>query len=306
MSSRIDNHWDRILATPPPSLKELAADFSSYTFDTTGWGEDQEIVLTSLPLHMEARVPKAETPSHPPLDLSTFTMPQRRLPILETAFITPLDTSHSTLSSFVLKSLNLFPPFPPVDADRQNELLPYVPEVTRAKHVAATSDCYAADVAANRSHGPFINDEIRRAIGNSGAKEGNDGKEKKRGRLRKEKENGESDTSTKGKGFTGEDLIVIARAVVDANPWLALHGQKGQIWQQIVNALSAQNFRHKTISAASVQHNAEALVSYKKPEDVGQCRVLPLAVDIIPACSAWPWPLAVAAMDIPTVMLGPE
>ncbi|KAJ6546571.1 hypothetical protein B0H10DRAFT_1969632 [Mycena sp. CBHHK59/15] len=45
MSSRIDNHWDRILAAPPPSLEELAADFPGYTFDTIGWGEDQEIVV---------------------------------------------------------------------------------------------------------------------------------------------------------------------------------------------------------------------------------------------------------------------
>ncbi|KAJ7845156.1 hypothetical protein B0H14DRAFT_2584877 [Mycena olivaceomarginata] len=43
-----------------------------------------------------------------------------------------------------------------------------------------------------------------------------------------------------------------------------------------------------------------------KPGNVGQYRVLPLPVDIIPACSAWPWPLAVAATDIPTAVLGPE
>ncbi|KAJ7740415.1 hypothetical protein B0H14DRAFT_2638084 [Mycena olivaceomarginata] len=60
---------------------------------------------------------------------------------------------------------------------------------------------------------------------------------------------------------------MIAHAVIDANPWLAPHGQKGQIWQQIVDTLSAQNFRHKTISAASMQHKAEALVSYKKDPD---------------------------------------
>ncbi|KAJ6603868.1 hypothetical protein B0H10DRAFT_1957608 [Mycena sp. CBHHK59/15] len=72
MSSRIDNHWDRILAAPPPSLEELAADFPGYTFDTIGWGEDQEIVVTSLPPHMEARLPNVGTPSHPPLDLSTI------------------------------------------------------------------------------------------------------------------------------------------------------------------------------------------------------------------------------------------
>ncbi|KAJ7754270.1 hypothetical protein B0H14DRAFT_3512618 [Mycena olivaceomarginata] len=237
MSSRIDNHWDRILAAPPPSLEELTANFPGYTFYATGWGEDQEFVLTSLPPHMEARIPKIGTPSHPPLDLSTFTTPQRCLPVLNTVFITSLNTSHSTPSSFVLKSLNSFSPFPPVDAGRQNELLPYVPEVTCAKHVAAASNFYAADVAANRSHGPATNDEIHCAIGNSSVNEGSDRKEKKRGCPRKEKENGEPDTSTKRKGLMGKDLTLIARAV---------------------------NFCHKTISAASVQHKAEALVLYKK------------------------------------------
>ncbi|KAJ6596516.1 hypothetical protein B0H10DRAFT_2232517 [Mycena sp. CBHHK59/15] len=109
MSSRIDNHWDRILAAPPPSLEELAADFPGYTFDTIGWGEDQEIVVTSLPPHMEARLPNVGTPSHPPLDLSTFTTPQRRLPVLDTAFTTRLDTSHGTPSPVVLKNFNSFP-----------------------------------------------------------------------------------------------------------------------------------------------------------------------------------------------------
>ncbi|KAJ7788479.1 hypothetical protein B0H14DRAFT_3504174 [Mycena olivaceomarginata] len=255
MSSRIDNHWDRILAAPPPSLEELTANFPGYTFYATGWGEDQEFVLTSLPPHMEARIPKIGTPSHPPLDLSTFTTPQRCLPVLNTVFITSLNTSHSTPSSFVLKSLNSFSPFPPVDAGRQNELLPYVPEVTCAKHVAAASNFYAADVAANRSHGPATNDEIHCAIGNSSVNEGSDRKEKK-ARVSEERE-GEwrARHQHQEEGAHGQG------SYFDRSRRRALHGQ---IWQQIVSTLSAQNFCHKTISAASVQHKAEALVLYKK------------------------------------------
>ncbi|KAJ6533471.1 hypothetical protein B0H10DRAFT_2247163 [Mycena sp. CBHHK59/15] len=269
MSSRIQNHWDRVLAAPPPSLEELASDFPGYTFDTTGWGEDQETEVTSFPPYMEARVRVSHTPSHPHIDLTGFTTTHRPLPTLDTAFLTPLDTSHGTPSPFVLNNLNLFPPFPPVDADHQNQLLPYVPKVTRARNVAAASDRYTTDVAANRWRGPVINDEVRKAIGRSGAQTTGDGKEKKRARP-KEKENvgGEGDTGTKPKGgFTGEDLIMIARAVIDANPFVAPHGQKGQVWQQVVDALWAQEFRHTTISAASVQHKAEALISYKKDPD---------------------------------------
>lgn len=74
MSSNIQNHWGRILSAPPPSLDKLASDFPD-TFDTSGWGDDQEIVVTSLPPHMEPRVPAFDIPSHPNLDLSAFATP---------------------------------------------------------------------------------------------------------------------------------------------------------------------------------------------------------------------------------------
>jgi hypothetical protein len=122
---------------------------------------------------------------------------------------------------------------------------------------------FNADVAANRWRALITNDNVRKAIGRGGAQTMADGKEqeKKRGRPRKEKENGgEGDTGTKKGGFTGEDLIIVACAVTDANPYIA----SGQAWQQVVDALRAQDFRHTTISAASVQHKAEALISYKK------------------------------------------
>ncbi|KAJ6631093.1 hypothetical protein B0H10DRAFT_2183575 [Mycena sp. CBHHK59/15] len=51
---------------------------------------------------------------------------------------------------------------------------------------------------------------------------------------------------------------------LDMNPFLAPHGQKGPAWQQVCDDLIKQNFCHKTISAASLQHKVEALVSYKK------------------------------------------
>ncbi|KAJ6559306.1 hypothetical protein B0H10DRAFT_2216668 [Mycena sp. CBHHK59/15] len=193
MSSRIQNHWDRVLAAPPPSLEGLASDFPGYTFDNS-----------RLPAGLKTRKPRS-----PP-----------SLPTWRLASLCPT-------------------------------LLPTRTSISWGSRHPIT---------------PVINDEVRKAIGRSGAQTTGDGKEKKRGRP-KEKENvgGEGDTGTKPKGrFTGEDLIMIARAVIDANPFVAPHGQKGQVWQQVVDALWAQEFRHMTISAASVQHKAEALISYKR------------------------------------------
>ncbi|KAJ7157812.1 hypothetical protein C8R46DRAFT_1040075 [Mycena filopes] len=249
MTSHTSYTWDGILRTPPPSLNALAAEFPGYSFDTTGWGEDQDILVTSLPPHMEAGLPAhSSTPSHPSLDLTTLDTPRRGpLPALDISQRTPFTPRMN------IRDLNSFPAYPPIDADEQNAHLPHVPAILRANLIAATSLRYNADVGASP------------AIGLSGAK-GPEGKEGKKGAgAKKEKENtgGQGDAST-SKRMTGEDLIKVARAAIDVNPFLAPHGQKGSAWERVAIKLAEEGFRHTSISAASVQHKAEALISYKK------------------------------------------
>ncbi|KAJ7174863.1 hypothetical protein C8R46DRAFT_1215028 [Mycena filopes] len=249
MTSHTSYTWDGILRTPPPSLNALAAEFPGYSFDTTGWGEDPDILVTSLPPHMEAGLPAhSSTPSHPSLDLTTLDTPRRGpLPALDISQRTPFTPRMN------IRDLNSFPAYPPIDADEQNAHLPHVPAILRANHIAATSLRYNADVGASP------------AIGLSGAK-GPEGKEGKKGAgAKKEKENtgGQGDAST-SKRMTGEDLIKVVRAAIDVNPFLAPHGQKGGAWERVAIKLAEEGFRHTSISAASVQHKAEALISYKK------------------------------------------
>ncbi|KAK7039765.1 hypothetical protein R3P38DRAFT_3181580 [Favolaschia claudopus] len=208
-------HWDRILAAPPPSIEELASDFPGYSFDTSGFGEDQEIEVTSLPPHMEARIPVS---AYPRVDLTSLTTPQRPLPTLDSSYITPLSNSPGTPAAFVLKDLNSYAPYPPIDANEQNQLLPYVPDIMRQQHIAAAADKYVADVGAAAGeqwrHQMLANDAARSPVDNSGGKDGGDKKkEKKRGRGKKDKENdGGDETSGNKKAFNGDDLIMIARA----------------------------------------------------------------------------------------------
>ncbi|KAK6981687.1 hypothetical protein R3P38DRAFT_3233776 [Favolaschia claudopus] len=117
-----------------------------------------------------------------------------------------------------------------------------------------------------------VTDEVRRAIGRSGAGG------KKRGREEREKENqvrdgdGGSDAEECGKGkkggkrvrFDASDLIHITRVVVDLQPYLARHNEKGKTWALVVSTLLEQDFPHKDISAGSIHDKADALVAFKK------------------------------------------
>jgi hypothetical protein len=88
------------------------------------------------------------------------------------------------------------------------------------------------------------------------------------GRPKKNKESAslteDASSATSRAHYTGDDLINIARMVVDVNPYIAPYGKKGIAWQQVIDKLVEQNFRHKTINTVTVQHKADALVSYKK------------------------------------------
>ncbi|KAK6984321.1 hypothetical protein R3P38DRAFT_2576127 [Favolaschia claudopus] len=119
-----------------------------------------------------------------------------------------------------------------------------------------------------------VTDEVRRAIGRSGAGG------KKRGREEREKENqvgdgdGGSDAEEGGKvkkggkrvRFDASDLIHITRVVVDLQPYLARHNEKGKTWALVVSTLLEQDFPHKDISAGSVTNNLYSKEPAKNPQ----------------------------------------
>ncbi|KAJ6481513.1 hypothetical protein C8R47DRAFT_1197713 [Mycena vitilis] len=146
-------------------------------------------------------------------------------------------------SRFVLTDLNSFAPMGTDGCTNQHPAYP--PDQFRA----------AAD------HQRVLEEEKRAMIGASGT-------EKKRGRKsKKNQENvGAAGEDSAGKtSFNGDDLLGIARVCVDKEPFLAPHGKKAVVWEEALVELNKQkDFRHPNMSALTLQHKCEALISYKK------------------------------------------
>ncbi|KAJ7734635.1 hypothetical protein B0H16DRAFT_1767130 [Mycena metata] len=87
-------------------------------------------------------------------------------------------------------------------------------------------------------------------------------------RRTEEKENIETeevDTGGKRVKYTGPRLIVLARAVVDEQPFLAAHKTKGATWDRVVERMrESREFSGAKLSTATVQQKAEKLVKFKK------------------------------------------
>ncbi|KAF9074871.1 hypothetical protein BDP27DRAFT_1359116 [Rhodocollybia butyracea] len=65
--------------------------------------------------------------------------------------------------------------------------------------------------------------------------------------------------------FSGADLVETARQAVETNPFLAPHGQKGKVWQELTDRLVANPaFRLKNIESSSIRSKVMGLVAYKK------------------------------------------
>lgn len=69
--------------------------------------------------------------------------------------------------------------------------------------------------------------------------------------------------ATKRRKFTGMDLVQIARAVNEVNPWVAVHGEKGKAWEKVNALLIKTEFRHK-LNGEGIRQKAEGLVGYRK------------------------------------------
>lgn len=63
--------------------------------------------------------------------------------------------------------------------------------------------------------------------------------------------------------FSSQELVAVARAVVEEMPFLAAYGEKASTWTKVCNNLRENGFRH-SISTDLIRHKAEALVHFKK------------------------------------------
>ncbi|KAJ7888165.1 hypothetical protein B0H14DRAFT_3430357 [Mycena olivaceomarginata] len=225
--SFVSSTWEQFLNLPNAPVDDFNRELAGYTFETHGTGDDLEVEAFPPPDRLMS-TPLASSRdsglSHPFHDLSTTPIPL----------------------CIVLKDLNTFPPFG-VDT------LPF-------EHPPARADkfCVATDTK-------FSNDDEKRAFV---AQNGPTKAKRPVGRPKKQKEDIPSASPANGGAstqvqYTGDDLILLTREVVNVNPFIAAYGQKGASWQQIVDNLEERGFCHK-ITAANVQHKAEALISYKK------------------------------------------
>ncbi|KAJ3755708.1 hypothetical protein EV360DRAFT_85665 [Lentinula raphanica] len=74
----------------------------------------------------------------------------------------------------------------------------------------------------------------------------------------------EPSKTKKRQQWTGSDLIALARAVLEKEPYVQPHGKKGKVWSEIKDILVAEKSVTSDTNATAVQHKAESLVSYWK------------------------------------------
>ncbi|KAJ6468104.1 hypothetical protein C8R47DRAFT_1223396 [Mycena vitilis] len=248
MSDNLTNQtWEHTLRLPDAPVDDFNRELAGFTFESHGTGDDFEVEAFPPVHQLLDHIPASWAPNLPFVDFSTLPAitPDRHNGL--TVMGPPPTPTPAT--RFTLRDLNAFPQVGPDYSPLTYP--PHRPDDFR--------------VAADRKRG-LCDDETRARIGGSGATE----KVKRPlGRPRKQKENASpTDESDAVPGrrhtYNGDDHVAIARVVVDMNPWIAQHGQKGVIWQRCVEKLLALGFRHNNINATTLQHKCEALISYKK------------------------------------------
>ncbi|KAJ7082157.1 hypothetical protein C8R43DRAFT_1142829 [Mycena crocata] len=255
MSSRQPDVWDLVLNAPTPTFDELAADFPNYSWDASDWRDDGSEqapypARSNAKMHTQAMpAPETTLPGY-----STFVFDT---PTPNPQSLTPLSTSFGNNSH---------------QPDTPSMALPSTPFPLRSSHVFAANQQFedandhADDVLATNQqfeaahdHAADIAKRTEIILKRRGVAKGAE-KENAREQGGSQKEGTTRIKST----FTGQDIIAITRATVDRDPFSAPHGHKAQAWQDIIDALLAQNFPHTTITHNSIQHKVETLVAYKK------------------------------------------
>ncbi|KAF7336367.1 hypothetical protein MVEN_02185200 [Mycena venus] len=153
----------------------------------------------------------------------------------------PFDTSFNFTTSHLRAANKQF--------DNANEHADIILAVNRDRADAHARPRPLADTTAvNLPHGPLpslhtrvpVTDDVRKAIGRSGAKRGGDGDELEI--VESDDENGGGRCT-----FTGPRLIKAAGAAIDIQPFLAPHGSKTAAWKLVVEMLLTQKeFRNTT------------------------------------------------------------
>ncbi|KAJ7903816.1 hypothetical protein B0H14DRAFT_3421991 [Mycena olivaceomarginata] len=247
-------------------LVGLPEDFQDFSFDTTGHGDDLEVEITQLPSERAHDVfadvsspspffPSLSTRSPAPAEpLTLMGPPPTPTPARADVLHHPTHQKRSSIGD----DLD-FPtsPFDPIawdatrfrDVNRRFEAANNWADIVLSVHqdrrdredAARASPRPLADAAVNLPRSPLP------SLQTTGPDPSNDD------------ENG-------GKsGLTGDDLISIARACVDVNPFLAPYGKKGAAWEEGVTLAKKQKgFRHPKMTATAFQNRCEALVSFKK------------------------------------------
>ncbi|KAJ7812192.1 hypothetical protein B0H14DRAFT_3753377 [Mycena olivaceomarginata] len=264
MPSYTDNTWDGLRTMSP------LPDEHNPAFNTTGWS-NAEINVASHPRST------APTLTFPTDDFSTFNFDTPRPGKAPSgAPLTPVTPVSDEFPA------SPFEPFHFTTAHLQSANKQFDDANTRADAIFAMYNRARPlfDAPVNLPRGPLpsnqvrtpvrVNDNIRKAIGQSGAAG------KKRSRDKVEKENGDGDGDGNGDEgsaavvggkkakFTAEHLILLCRIVIDLQPWLAPYKLKGATWQLVVKMMIERGFPHPSITPATMQNKAEALVAFKK------------------------------------------
>ncbi|KAJ7619954.1 hypothetical protein DFH06DRAFT_1234511 [Mycena polygramma] len=292
MSSRANNNWNY---TPHTPLVTNNLSGPEFMFSTPRWDEERRIDVTSTPT--PSSLPSV--PSYPSYDLSTLDFDTSRLdPDFDASRLDPVPFG----SPFGLVD-NEFPPSPfepfhfatphfqaaseRFDAANEHADIILAIGQDRARASTKARPLAGSGGAANLPQGPLpslharvpATDDVRKAIGKSGAAKPKPKPKPKRGRRDEgEQEDVESDDENDPNRtvYTADRLVTLASTAVDLKPFLAPHRSKGATWQALVDKLKADDevFRNSTISAASVQHKVETLVAFKKNKNPKKYRQL--------------------------------
>ncbi|KAJ7189892.1 hypothetical protein GGX14DRAFT_408473 [Mycena pura] len=217
--SQQDASFQNRLGAVPLSIDEVAAGYPGYEFQyNAGQGEDRDIELVDGPMSFNRGVHPGPGLFSPPR--GTLHLPPDMQP---TACESPRIPLGDATNPFPSVSELLASARPPIPA-------PWAPSDTNIP--AAPSATLFAELPKDPSH-------VAKLVTNK-PKGKENGKEKK-GKGKEKKVDGKM-------VFSGVDLIAVCRIVIDVNPFLASHGQKGAAWQEVADKLLADGFRHTVIN----------------------------------------------------------
>ncbi|KAJ7206540.1 hypothetical protein GGX14DRAFT_637545 [Mycena pura] len=293
-------NFERYIHAPPLSIDEVSRYCPGMTFQySTGVGDDRDIELvdfheSSFP---NPPLPQLDTPKRP--SLRTPPVPNLRLPseidtrTFRDGFASPEKPrvaapaaqwalGHTTMSALGTPAGHAPHPFQPGANMRVNVPAPPAAAPLRQRF---ESGPLLPSSEQDISFPPFdlfpqLRDNasgpnsasIKKPVGKRGR-----GRPKKQQKENSGCEGDDADQaiSTRARGrpsnFTANQLVEMARVVIDHNPFLAPHGSKAAAWQSCADQLIKQGVRIKglKITGPAVHNKTTALIEYKKDPNGG-------------------------------------